>query len=279
MGLPGILGQIVERTLEDVRGRAGRVSRRVLEEEAVRRSRRRREFGDALRRPSPEDPVRFVCELKRQSPSKGILREDLDPAGLAAVYREHGAGAVSVVTEPHFFGGSPSFLDQARRGAESLPLLRKDFHVHELQVLETAASEADALLLLVSALSPMQLKDYLDIAREFALEHLVEAADLREAEAALKAGARVVGVNNRDLATFDVDPERTFSVLPLLREADVVSVAESGIGDRNTVVQFQEAGVDALLVGEALVTAEDPGARLRDLRGESGGEGRDPGLS
>lgn len=270
MALEGILGRIVERTLEDVRTRQPSVSRRGLEEGAARHARRRTGFRTALRRGIPGDRVRFLCELKRISPSKGVLREDLDPAGMAVIYREHGASGISVVTEPHFFGGELGFLDRARQGAGELPLLRKDFHVHELQVLETAASEADALLLLVAALSPMQLKDYLDIAREFSLDHLVEVNDRREAEVAIKAGAAVVGVNNRDLSTFEVDLARTFDVLPVLQEADVVSVAESGIADREAVERLEEAGVHALLVGEALVTAPDPGAKLHELRGATG---------
>jgi indole-3-glycerol phosphate synthase len=269
MGPSGILGRIVERTLEDVRRRLPDTSSRELEEKAAGRARQRREFRGVLRRDLQEEPVRFLGEVKKASPSKGLLRADLDPAGLAAAYREHGARAISVVTEPHFFEGDPGFLESARRGARELPLLRKDFHVHELQVLETAASEADALLLILAVLSPMQLKDYLDVAREFSLDHLVEVADLKEAETALKAGAGVVGVNNRDLATFDVDLSRTFRVLPLLREADVVSVAESGIRDRATVIRLEEHGVHALLVGEALVTSEDPGGTLLELRGLS----------
>jgi indole-3-glycerol phosphate synthase len=145
--------------------------------------------------------------------------------------------------------------------------LRKDFHVHELQILEAAAGEADALLLIVAALAPDQLKDYIDLARELGIEHLVEAGDPREAEAALKAGAKAIGVNNRDLSTFEVDVARTENVLPVLAGSGAVVVSESGIADRETVVRLERAGVDALLVGEALVTASDPGALLRLLRG------------
>jgi len=211
--------------------------------------------------------------VKKASPSKGLLRADVDPAALAAAYRKHGARAISVVTEPNFFEGESGFLETAREGARELPILRKDFHVHELQILETAASEADALLLILGVLSATQLKDYLDMAREFSLDHLVEVTDLKEAETALKAGAGVVGVNNRDLTTFTVDLSRTFKVLPLLREAQVVSVAESGIRDRESVLRLEEAGVHALLVGEALVVSPNPGAKLLELRGLSGDSG------
>lgn len=270
MAASGLLAAIVERTLEDVRDRRSKVSRRELEESAGRRASGRRDLAKALGRDGAEDPVRFICEIKHASPSRGVLREDLDAGAQTGVYAAGGAAAVSVVTEPHFFRGRSEDLAAARRAAPALPVLRKDFHVHELQVLEAAAGEADALLLLASALDASQLKDYLQMADAFRLGHLVEAGDRREAETALRCGARVVGVNNRDLATFRVDPERTLAVLPVLKEARVVSVAESGIHDRETVLRFQEAGVDALLVGEALVTAPDPAAALRALRGISG---------
>jgi len=269
MSQSGILGRIVDRTLEDVRDRRSRVSVPELERRAGDRSGQRIDFAGALTRGSLEDPIRFICEIKKASPSRGVLRSDLDPAEQAGIYREGGASAISVVTEPHFFQGSERFLEMARAEARAVPILRKDFHVDELQVLEAAAGDADALLLLAGILSPTQLKDYLDIADAFGLDHVVEVTDRREAGVALKAGARVVGVNNRDLVTFDVDPARTESVLPALEEANVVTVSESGIQDRETVLRFQEIGVHALLVGEALVTAEDPGAALRELRGAS----------
>jgi len=266
MAIPGILGAIVERTLADVNARKSQVSRRELTERARQRSGRRDSWEKALHRASA-DPVRFITEIKKASPSRGVLREDLDPSALASAYREHGAAAISVVTEPHFFQGSDDFLEEAYQHAQGLPLLRKDFHVHELQLLEAAAGHANALLLIAAVLSPTQLKDFLDVLNAFSLGHLVEITDLREAETALKAGARVVGVNNRDLTNFSVDPERTQTVLPILREAGVISVAESGIQDRETVERYERWGLHALLVGEALVIAPDPGAMLEQLRG------------
>jgi indole-3-glycerol phosphate synthase len=266
MAIPGILGSIVERTMVDVNARKGQVSRRDLIERARQRSGRRESWEGALRRTRP-DPIRFITEIKKASPSRGVLREDLDAAALAAAYKESGASAISVVTEPHFFQGSDAFLEEAFRHADGLPLLRKDFHVHELQLLEGAAGHASALLLIAAVLSATQLKDFLDVLGAFGLGHLVEIADLREAEMALKAGASVIGVNNRDLATFEVNPERTKTVLPLLREANVISIAESGIHERKTVERYERWGLHALLVGEALVVSPDPGAMLRTLRG------------
>lgn len=268
MALPGILGRIVEQTREDVNARRSRVPRSTLEERARSRMGGRRGFRRHLER-GPADPVRFICEIKKASPSRGVLDAALDPSRLAAAYREGGAAAVSVVTEPRFFAGDEAFAAAARKEAPRLPLLRKDFHVDELQVWEAAGGEWDALLFIAAALSPMQLKDYLDMAGGLALEHLVEVADVAEAETALKAGARVVGVNNRDLATFDVDLRRTETVLPLLREAGVVAVSESGIRNRDDVVRLERQGVHALLVGESLVTAPDPGVALRTLQGRS----------
>ncbi len=265
--MEGLLARIVERTLEDVHARHGKIPRGELEARARARIASRRPFAAVLKRGAANDPVRFIAEVKKASPSKGLLDADLDPRAQARIYAEHGAAAVSVVTEPHFFLGEEDFLAQVRDGAPALPVLRKDFHVHELQILEAAAGAADALLLIVAALSADQLKDYLDLARELGIEHLVEASDPREAEAALKAGAKVIGVNNRDLSTFDVDVARTEIVLPVLAGCGAVIVSESGIADRDTVVRLERAGVDALLVGEALVTAADPGALLRALRG------------
>jgi indole-3-glycerol phosphate synthase len=266
MAIPGILGSIVERTLADVKARKGQVSRRELSERARQRGGRGEAWEGALRRASP-DPIRFIAEIKKASPSRGVLREDLDAGALAAAYKEHGASAISVVTEPHFFQGSDAFLEDAHREAHGLPLLRKDFHVHEIQLLEAAAGHASALLLIAAVLSPTQLKDFLDVLGAFGLGHLVEIADLREAEMALKAGARVIGINNRDLTTFEVDPERTQAVLPLFLEAGVISIGESGIHDREAVERYERWGLHALLVGEALVVAPDPGAMLRQLRG------------
>ena len=240
---------------------------RDLESEAVARAGKRQEFAGALKRKGPGAPIRFICEIKRASPSKGVLNKDLDPAHQAALYRKGNAAAISVVTEPKFFEGSDEFLQEARNSAPELPLLRKDFHVHELQILEAAAGEADAVLLLANALSPRQLKDYLDMSREFQLDHLVEVGDLKEATVAIKAGAVVIGINNRDLTTFKVDTTRTGKILPVLLEAGVITVAESGIHDRETVLEFEHKGLDAVLIGEALITAVDPGQKLRELQG------------
>lgn len=266
MAVEGILGAIVERTLEDIQGRRRAADLTGLRRSGEAKARGRLSLKHALADGRFTEP-RFLCEVKKASPSKGVFREDFDPSRLAAAYAEGGASALSVVTEPHFFQGSLNLLDAVRTTSGNRPILRKDFHVHELQIYETAASPADALLLIVSVLSPVQLKDYLDMARAFRLEALVEVTDRSEADIALKAGADIIGVNNRDLRTFTVDPGRTERVLPLLIESGVVAVAESGVHSRATVLRLWSAGVDAFLVGEALVRSADPRRTLAELRG------------
>lgn len=266
MAIEGILGSIVSRTLEDIQGRLRQRSVVELRHQGEERATFRIPFARALHGGRETRP-RFICEAKKASPSKGVFREDFDARMLSKSYDAAGAAAISVVTEPHFFQGSPEFLEAARMGAPKHPLLRKDFHVHELQIYETAASPADALLFIVSVLSPTQLKDYLDMAEAFALDHLVEVTTLAETDIALKAGARVIGVNNRDLRTFEVDTKRTETILPLLLEAGVISVAESGVHSHAMVNRLWEAGVDAFLVGEAMVTAKDPKQKLAELSG------------
>ncbi|NNF05512.1 MAG: indole-3-glycerol phosphate synthase TrpC [Candidatus Eisenbacteria bacterium] len=266
MSVSGILGEIVERTLFDVQDRLPQISRSDLESAAKTNSSHRKGFHRHLA--SDHDGVpHFICEIKKASPSRGVLNESLNPAEQAELYREHGASAISVVTEPHFFKGEDSFLARARETAGTVPLLRKDFHVHELQVFEAAAGEADALLLLAGVLSPTQLKDYIDIADAFGLDQLVEVNNTKEAEIALKAGSKVIGVNNRDLTTFDVDLSRSEAVLPALRNTGVVMVSESGIHTYDDVSRLYTQGVHAFLVGEALVKAPNVGEKLAELMG------------
>ena len=267
MRLEGVLAEIVERTLAEAKSRVNREDRRDLIEAGRSKISSRRGFERSLRA-DPRLPT-LICEIKKASPSKGVLAADLDPRTQAEAYTLGGASAVSVVTEPHYFQGSLDFLDQARSGGPSMPLLRKDFIVHEFMILETAATTADALLLLTTALSPTQLKDYIEMADAFGLDQLVEVNDTREAETALKAGARVIGVNNRDLRNFEVTTERTKRVLPVLEGTGVVPVTESGIHDPEIVGELFQLGAKAFLVGEALVRASDPARKIQELRGSA----------
>jgi indole-3-glycerol phosphate synthase len=212
--------------------------------------------------------VAVIAEIKRASPSKGPLAPDLDPAALARAYQDGGAAALSVLTDEEFFRGSPADLTAARAAA-ALPVLRKDFTVTAADVLDARCMGADAVLLIAAALSPEELTEFMALAGSVGLDALVEVHDEAEAERALIAGAAMIGVNQRDLFTFDVDTTRALRVAATL-PAGVVRVAESGIRDGEDVRRLGAAGFDAVLVGEALVTSPDPGAALRQLHRGAG---------
>jgi indole-3-glycerol phosphate synthase len=206
-----------------------------------------------------------IAEIKRRSPSKGPLAPDLEPAMVAKAYAAGGAACLSVLTDAEFFGGSADDLAQAR-SAVDLPVLRKDFTVGPADVCDARLMGADAVLLIVAALAPGELGDLLRTARSLGLDALVEVHDEAEAEVALDAGAELIGVNQRDLVTFEVDTQRAVRVAGSLPD-HVVRVAESGVRHRDDVTRLADAGFDAVLVGEALVTAPDPGAALAALMG------------
>lgn len=219
-------------------------------------------FAAALRRPAGAPP-RVIAELKKASPSKGLIRADFRPAELAASLTDGGAAALSVLVEPHRFLGSSDNLALAR-SRSPLPLLWKDFIVDEWQVAKAAACGASAVLLIVAALADADLRRLLAFARSLGLDALVEAHDAAEIDRALAAGARVVGVNSRDLRTFKTDPDAAFRLLARI-PPDRVRVAESGVRDAAGLRAAADAGADAALVGEALMRAPDPGAALREM--------------
>ncbi|HET6914574.1 MAG TPA: indole-3-glycerol phosphate synthase TrpC [Acidimicrobiales bacterium] len=253
----------LDRILESHRERAAADSRDVAALEASAASAPPvRGFESALRA-GPR--VAVIAEVKRSSPSKGPLNPDLDPAALAAAYEGGGASAISVLTDTGYFGGSESDL-RAARGATSLPVLRKDFTVCARDVLDARIMGADAVLLIVAALSDHELAELLGLARSLGLDALVEVHDEREASRALDAGATTVGVNQRDLFTFEVDTGRAARVAGSL-PPDVCRVAESGIRDRSDVSLLAGAGFDAVLVGETFVRAAEPAAAVADLAG------------
>ena len=216
----------------------------------------------AVLRDSPG--IGVIAEVKRRSPSKGLLAPDLVPAVIAKTYAEAGAACLSVLTDQEFFGGSADDLAEARAAVE-LPVLRKDFTVCAADVCEARLMGADALLLIVGALSAGELAEFLALARNVGLDALVEVHDETEAEVALGAGADLIGVNQRDLVTFEVDTDRAVRVVAGLPDS-VVRVAESGIRAHGDVRRLADAGFDAVLVGEALVSAADPGEALAALR-------------
>jgi indole-3-glycerol phosphate synthase len=236
------------------------LSRLLSEAEDTATSHPARGFTAALRARSG---VAVIAEVKRRSPSKGPLAPDLLPGPLARSYAAGGAACLSVLTDSEFFGGSAADLVEARASV-GLPVLRKDFTVSQADVCDARLMGADAVLLIVSALSPGRLADLLALSRRLGLDALVEVHDEAEAALALAAGADLVGVNQRDLFSFEVDTNRAERVVAAL-PSGVVRVAESGIRSGHDVRRLEAAGFDAVLVGEALVTAADPGAALAEL--------------
>lgn len=213
-----------------------------------------------------EDAVSIISEVKRASPVKGTFREDLDPAALARQYAEGGARALSVLTDRQFFKGSVEDLRAARK-AVSLPVLRKDFVIDEYQLWEARVMLADAALLIVRILEAKQLADYVALAREeLKLATLVEVHSEEELETALDAKAPIIGINNRDLETFQVSLETTARLREIIPD-DVVTVSESGISRREDLVLLKQMGVDAALIGEELVKSDDPAGKIRELLG------------
>jgi indole-3-glycerol phosphate synthase len=213
-------------------------------------------------------PVRLIAEVKRASPTKGLLRPDFDPVALACAYAENGAAAISVLTDQRFFQGSPDYLRQIRE-VVPVPLLRKEFIIDPWQLPESRALGADAVLLIVAILSPHQLRDYLEIGRSLGLGALVEVHTEPELEAALAAGAEIVGVNNRDLNSFITDLATTeqFAARIKADSASRILISESGISTAADVARLAPLGVDAILVGEALVRERDVAAKVRELAG------------
>ena len=255
--LPGILRDIVATKRTEVEALTARAA---ALEAAAAAAPPPRDFAAALR---ARDTVRLIAECKRRSPGAGAIRPDLNPAGLAASYASGGAAALSVLTDRTYFGGDLADLDAAR-GATSLPALRKDFTTDRLHVFEARAAGADAVLLIVRILDDRRLAALHALATELGMAVLVEAHDAREVERALDAGARILGINNRDLATFTTDLDTTVRLLDRVPH-DVLVISESGIRGPDDVARLGRAGVDAILVGETLLRAEDPGAAAASL--------------
>jgi indole-3-glycerol phosphate synthase len=229
-----------------------------------------RDFDAALRQRVAAGQSAVIAEIKKASPSKGVLREHFAPAEIAASYARHGAACLSVLTDVRFFQGSPDYLSQAR-AACPLPALRKDFIIDEYQVVQSRALGADAVLLIAACLDDAQMADLEAAARALGLAVLVEVHDEGELERALRLATPLVGVNNRNLRTFEVSLDTTFALLPRLPPERLL-VAESGIGTAGDVRRLRAAGVGAFLVGEAFMRATDPGVALAQLFGGRGGE-------
>jgi indole-3-glycerol phosphate synthase len=263
MTAPDLLAAIVAAARRIVEVRREREPESALERRAAVRQPNGVAFVRALR----ESPLpRVIAECKRRSPSKGILRDRYDPAEHAKSYEAAGAAAISVLTEPTFFDGSLDHL-QAVRSAVRVPLLRKDFVVSRYQILEAVAAGADAVLLIVGALTDEELTTRLKESAAAGVAGLVEVHDRRELDRALHADAKVIGVNSRNLRTLDVDSHVHRELIAAIPK-DIITVAESGLREAADLQQLEEAGYSAFLVGERLISQPDPGAALRALRGE-----------
>ena len=253
-----VLDDIIAGVREDLEARRAAVPQQQLLD-AVAAAGAPRDALTALT-PSPGHPFGVISEVKRRSPSKGALADIPEPATLAADYERGGASVISVLTEQRRFGGSLADLD-AVRAAVDIPVLRKDFTVDPYQILEARAHGADLVLLIVAALSDAQLGEYLELTESLGMHALVETHTEEEIARAAAVGARLVGVNVRNLKTLDVDPARFAQLAPHLPPG-AVAVAESGVSGPESVSDYAHSGADAVLVGEALVTGTDPGSAV-----------------
>jgi indole-3-glycerol phosphate synthase len=220
------------------------------------------DFASALR----GDGIRLIAEVKKASPSRGVIRPDFDPTGIARSYAANGASAISVLTEPKYFQGSLDYLRDIKIALvdKNIPLLRKDFLFDSYQIYQSRAYGADSLLLIVSILTPEKLKELLELSHVMKMSCLVEVHNETELQTAIKSGARIIGINNRDLTTFTVDLGTTERLRPLI-PPDRIVVSESGINTRSDVEKLKELGVDAVLIGETLMTASDIASKISEL--------------
>ncbi len=255
----GVLGALVEAAGERARAAAGERAR--LLEKAAASGTRPPSFAEALRAGAH---LRVIAEVKRRSPSQGDLAPALDAGEQALAFASGGAAAVSVLTEPDRFGGALADLDAAR--VAGLPLLRKDFIVDEIQLIEAVVHGASAVLLIARALPPSHLALLHDAARELGLDVLVEVHDAAELDAVLAAGYPVIGVNNRNLETLTIDPATAATLIPRI-PADRIAICESGVRERTDAMRAADSGADAILVGTALSRHGDPVAGVRELTG------------
>jgi len=220
------------------------------------------DFASALR----GKHVRLIAEVKKASPSRGIIRSDFNPVDIALTYAGNGASAISVLTDSKYFQGSLDYLKDIQKslGEKGVPLLRKDFILDPYQVYESRAYGADAMLLIVAILNPEKLRQLLQLSHDLNMDSLVEVHNESELDNALDSEARVIGINNRDLRTFEVDLTTTERLRPLVPE-DRIVVSESGIKDRSDIEKLAGWGVDAVLIGESLMSAPDIAARMKEF--------------
>lgn len=259
---PDILIKILDRKREEINERSAKVSISELKQrcenaDAVRG------FIKSIENKINNDKSAVIAEIKKASPSKGLLRENFEPAEIARSYADHGAACLSILTDKDYFQGHEEYLKQARAACE-LPVIRKDFIIDSYQVYEARAIDADCILLIVAALEDEVLQSLFDLAVELGMDVLMEVHDEQEMRRALKTGARLIGINNRNLRNFDTSLETTLSMRGMVGESHIL-VTESGIHSKNDVQLMRDNGVNAFLVGEAFMRADDPGEKLAEL--------------
>ncbi|WP_435653247.1 indole-3-glycerol phosphate synthase TrpC [Bermanella sp. WJH001] len=262
MNTPTILKKIIDRKWQEVKERSANVSINELANQA-KYSDKPRGFKAALEAKIAAGDPAVISEIKKASPSKGVLREHFVPAEIAQSYEQGGAACLSVLTDVDFFQGSDAFLQQARQAC-SLPVLRKDFMVDPYQIVEARAIEADCILLIVSALSDAQMQELNHCALELGMDVLVEVHDEAEFERAMDLPPNILGINNRNLHTFELSLDTTFNLLPKVPKGTLL-VTESGILGQEDVKAMRDKNVHSFLVGETFMRADDPGAHLKKL--------------
>ncbi|MFN2309290.1 MAG: indole-3-glycerol phosphate synthase TrpC [Gammaproteobacteria bacterium] len=261
-GIPDILQKIIARKADEVVARAARVPFAEMRQRAAAAD-RPRGFIAALERKIAAGQAGVIAEIKKASPSKGLLREDFVPSEIARSYERGGAACLSVLTDIDFFQGADAYLQQARAACD-LPVLRKDFMIDPYQVYEARALGADCILLIVSALEDAVMAGMADVSAQLGMDVLVEVHDAAELDRALRLPCRMIGINNRNLRTFETDLDTTLQLLGRI-PADHRVVTESGIHTREDVRLMRDHGVQAFLVGEAFMKADDPGQKLAEL--------------
>jgi indole-3-glycerol phosphate synthase len=260
------MNDILEKILQTKKAEVATARQMRSESDVLREAKSRKDlrgFARAIEEKISQGKPAVIAEIKKASPSRGVIREDFNPVAIAASYAAHGAACLSVLTDVKFFQGSYDYLRQAR-AACTLPVLRKDFMIDPYQIIHARALGADCILLIVSALSLSQLREFESVANELGMDVLVEVHDRAELDIALELNTSLIGINNRNLRTFQTSLQNTFDLLPAIPEGKRV-ITESGIHTVDDVRQMREHNVNAFLVGEAFMRAPDPGAALRDL--------------
>lgn len=257
-----ILDDILVKRKEHLEREKQVVSLEEIKKQAYKIQSEAKKFHNAL----ACDNLSVIAEVKKASPSKGIIRQDFEPVKIAQEYEQSGADAISVLTEEYYFKGSNEYLKNIRQSVD-IPLLRKDFIFDEYQIYEARALQADAILLIAAILDQRILKDFIMIAKSLNLDCLVEVHDRKELELALKCNAEIIGINNRNLKTFEVNLDTTIELIDHIPDNRII-VSESGITTNQDMKVLKASGVDAVLIGETLVRSDNPGQTLKNLRGD-----------